>query len=282
MDKRLLNLNWDNMKLIQPEGKLTQGFGENKNNSYTKSGLKGHTGIDYVNGWKSIIKATVTGEVYSILNEYNPNTDKYRAIYQLIDDGEYSYEVSYGHIDSVLCKEGDIVQAGQPIAKEGNYGLCFRGGVQVTPEKKATGIGSHLHFQVRKLIKVSKRKSGKQYIRNSEGYVKRGGMYYEVVDYSNGYNGCINAEQFYSTTLPNTPIKPKFERDLTIGDRGEDVIMLQNFLKENGYFPLNIQSTGYFGSLTRNALRNYQEANKIEPAKGYFGEITRTKINSLI
>lgn len=267
------------MKLIQPEGYLTQPFGVNYNNSYTSSGLKGHTGEDYVIHWKAPIRAVVTGEVYSILNEHNPNTDKYRAVFQLVDDGEYSYEVSYGHIDSALCKEGEIVKVGTPIATEGNYGLCFVGGVQVTPSEKANGKGHHLHFQVRKLIRVKKRKAGKQYIRNSEGLVVRNGLYYEVLDYMNGYNGCIDATIFYTTSLPYQ--KPKIDRDLTIGDTGTDVIILQDFLKEKGFFPQKIDSTGYFGKITQNALMDFQKANNIQPALGYFGKITRAFIANL-
>jgi murein DD-endopeptidase MepM/ murein hydrolase activator NlpD len=267
------------MKLIKPLGLTTQPFGANYNNSYKDSGLKGHTGIDYVLNWKYPIKAVVTGEVYSILNEHNPNTNKYRAVFQLVDDIEYSYEVSYGHIDSALCKEGDIVQAGTPIATEGNYGTCFTNGKLVTPEEKATGKGSHLHFQVRKLKRVKKRKKGEQYVRSSEGYVKRGGYFYEVVDYTNGYNGCIDPSQFYAE---DTIIQPKFARDLTIGSKGEDVVILQDFLKEKGFFPLSVPSTGYFGNITKTALIGFQKANKIEPAFGYFGVITRSKLNALL
>lgn len=267
------------MKLIKPEGILTQPFGVNYNNSYASAGLKGHSGQDFCIGWKAPIKATVTGEVFSILNEHNPNTDKYRAVFQLVDDVEYSYEVSYGHIDSALCKEGEMVQVGQPIATEGNYGLCFTNGKQVTPEEKATGKGSHLHFQVRKLIRVPKRNKGKTYIRNSEGYVVRKGMYYEVFDYSNGFNGCISPDQFYSPTLPESPVKPKFERDLMKGDRGVDVSNLQQLLKEKGFF--KVTPTGYFGSVTQKALSDFQKANNITPSEGYFGRKTRSFIENL-
>lgn len=272
------------MKLIKPEGKLTQPFAQNYNDSYKAWGLKGHTGIDYKQGFKKTIVAPVTGWVYSILNEHNPNTDKYRAVYQLVDDGEFVYEVSYGHIDSALCKEGDIVQAGQPIATEGNWGTCYSGGKLVTPEEKPSGKGSHLHFQIRKCIKVSKRSSKKKYIRNSEGYVKLDGQFIEIVDYDNGYNGCIDPTPFYA------PPKPKiypFYRDLTLGDRGADVKELQKFLNEQGFTlaqkgwgsPGN--ETEYFGSLTKRALARFQQANGINPPAGYFGPITRSYLANL-
>lgn len=266
---------------------MTQPFGVNYNNSYSSAGLKGHTGQDFVIGFKKEIKATATGLVYSILNEHNPNPNKYRAVFQLVDDGKFVYEVSYGHIDTALCKEGEIVEAGQPIATEGNWGTCYVNGIFVTPEEKPTGKGSHLHFQVRKCIKVKRRTSKKQYIRNSEGYVKIDGKFIEVVDYSNGFNGCVDPEQFYSPTLPE-PQKHLFLKDLQVGDRGDEVKMLQNFLIEQGFY-IPAGATGYFGNQTKNALIQFQNKFKNEvltPAglkfgTGYFGKYTRNFINTL-
>lgn len=278
------------MKLIRPEGKLTQPFAANYNDSYKNSGLKGHSGEDYVLGFKKEIKASVTGEVYSILNAYNPNPNKYRAVFQLVDDGQFVYEVSYGHIDTALCEEGQIVEAGQPIATEGNWGTCYVGGKLVTPEEKPSGKGSHLHFQVRKCIKVKKRSAKKQYLRNSEGFLKRGDYFFEVVDYTNGYNGCISPEQFYSPSLSPEPQKHYFTKDLQVGDRGEEVKKLQDALKRLNVFPNNIQSTGYFGKITKSAVISFQNQFKDEILKpagltqgtGYFGEHTRNFLNTLI
>lgn len=267
------------MKLIRPEGFLSQPFAANYNPSYKNGGLKGHTGEDYVLGFKKEINAVVTGEVFSILNEHNPNTTKYRAVFQLVDDGQFVYEVSYGHIDTALCEEGQVVTVGQPIATEGNWGTCYSGGKLVTPEEKPTGKGSHLHFQVRKCIKVKKRSSKKQYIRNSEGYVKLDGNFIEVVDYDNGYNGCVSPEPFYQPDY-------EFTRDLYLGCEGEDVRELQKFLNKKGFTvaPFGNGSKGkettYFGYLTRYALIRYQRVNKIYPSIGYFGEITRAHIKN--
>ncbi len=70
-----------------------------------------------------------------------------------------------------------------------------------------------------------------------------------------------------------------FTRDLTIGSKGEDVKKLQEFLKEQGF--LNRETTDYFGSITKNALIQYQKKVNISPASGYFGAKTRNYINSL-
>jgi len=228
---------------------MTQGFGENKNPSYKNSGLLAHTGQDYTIGFKKTINATVTGLVYSLMNMTNKDTTKYRAVFQMIDDKDFSYEVSYGHVDKSFVTEGQIVKAGEPIATEGNWGTCYVSGNLVTPEEKPTGKGTHLHFQVRKCIRVKKRTSGKQYIRNSEGFLKSGKLFYEVVDYENGYNGCVSPNLFYA-------------KELTLGSRGDEVVKLQQMLKDKGFFTYPT-CTGYYGEITAKAVTDYQKANKL-------------------
>jgi peptidoglycan hydrolase-like protein with peptidoglycan-binding domain len=69
-----------------------------------------------------------------------------------------------------------------------------------------------------------------------------------------------------------------------MGSIGNDVKNLQIFLNTHGF---TIATTGpgsaghettMFGSLTKAALAKFQKANKITPAVGYFGLITRGKI----
>lgn len=237
------------MKLIKPEGIMTQPFGANANPSYKGAGLKGHSGQDFSIGFKKTIKAATTGLVYSLMNMKDKNPDKYRAVFQMIDDKDFSYEVSYGHVDKSFVVEGQIVKVGEPIATEGNWGTCYVSGKLVTPEEKPSGKGTHLHFQVRKCIKVKARTSGKQYIRSSEGFLKSGKLFYEVVDYENGYNGCIDPAQFY----------PK---ELTLGSRGDDVVKLQQMLKDKGFFTYPT-CTGYYGEITAKAVTDFQKANKL-------------------
>ncbi|NEP43833.1 MAG: hypothetical protein F6K35_33265, partial [Okeania sp. SIO2H7] len=49
------------------------------------------------------------------------------------------------------------------------------------------------------------------------------------------------------------------------GNRGREVTQLQNKLKELGYFPTNLRSTGYFGRVTRRALMEFQRDNNLKP-----------------
>lgn len=73
----------------------------------------------------------------------------------------------------------------------------------------------------------------------------------------------------------------RFNRDLTIGSGGTDVVQMQNWLENKGFLvmPPGI-SKGYFGSLTRTALIRYQISQGINPAVGYFGPLTRARINN--
>lgn len=78
-----------------------------------------------------------------------------------------------------------------------------------------------------------------------------------------------------------------FTRDLTVGSTGTDVMELQKFLNAKGYTLATSgagapgSETTYFGSRTQAAVSKFQAANGISPTAGYFGPITRAKVNSL-
>jgi len=64
-----------------------------------------------------------------------------------------------------------------------------------------------------------------------------------------------------------------FNANLTVGSRGADVTALQTML---GVTP----ATGYFGNLTKAALKTWQAAHNVSPASGYFGPLTRAVANA--
>ncbi len=77
-----------------------------------------------------------------------------------------------------------------------------------------------------------------------------------------------------------------FTTDLTIGSNGEAVKQLQMFLNKKGFTvaasgagSAGMEST-YFGGLTQAALAKYQASVGISPAAGYFGPVTRAKVNA--
>ena len=83
------------------------------------------------------------------------------------------------------------------------------------------------------------------------------------------------------------PAETQFSRNLTVMSTGKDVKELQQFLNNNGFListkgygsPNN--ETTYFGNATKKALIQFQIANNISPAKGYFGQATRDFIKNI-
>lgn len=75
--------------------------------------------------------------------------------------------------------------------------------------------------------------------------------------------------------------KLKLNRTLTQGARGDDVKQLQEFLKTSpDIYPEGLV-TGYFGSLTKNAIQNFQKRTGIE-ITGVVDIITEAKLNNFI
>ena len=70
-----------------------------------------------------------------------------------------------------------------------------------------------------------------------------------------------------------------FNTNLTVGSKGADVTALQTWLIAKGY-TIAAGATGNFGPQTKAALAAYQAASGITPAAGYFGPITRAKVNA--
>jgi hypothetical protein len=69
-----------------------------------------------------------------------------------------------------------------------------------------------------------------------------------------------------------------FNTDLTVGSTGADVTALQNTLISGGYLASGL-NTGYFGTLTQAGVSKWQVAEGITPSTGYFGPISRAKLN---
>lgn len=106
----------------------------------------------------------------------------------------------------------------------------------------------------------------------------------------------ISKEVFFlkngSTVVPGTLTHPSvyhFTRNLTLGDYGDDVMALQRFLIEGGYLKIRLpsaefgyQPTRYFGYQTRAALAKWQLEQRVFPAAGYFGPLSRARANAAL
>lgn len=71
-----------------------------------------------------------------------------------------------------------------------------------------------------------------------------------------------------------------FTMNLMVGSKGADVTALQNWLIKQG-MSIPAGATGTFGPQTKAALAAWQAANGVSPASGFFGPITRAKVNAM-
>lgn len=82
--------------------------------------------------------------------------------------------------------------------------------------------------------------------------------------------------------LPAPPAEPLITLTLKQGMRGQEVILLQRFLRRNDWgIPDNGSVTGYFGRVTGEALRNFQKTNGISET-GETDATTRRLLNAVI
>ncbi|MGI6189492.1 MAG: LysM peptidoglycan-binding domain-containing protein [Clostridiales bacterium] len=72
----------------------------------------------------------------------------------------------------------------------------------------------------------------------------------------------------------------RLTRTLRIGMRGEDVSVVQQLLKDQGYFTYH-QITGYFGTITEAAVKAFQKANGLV-ADGIVGPVTGGVMNKIL
>jgi peptidoglycan hydrolase-like protein with peptidoglycan-binding domain len=78
------------------------------------------------------------------------------------------------------------------------------------------------------------------------------------------------------TARPSTSV---FTRMLRRGERGADVKTLQTWLTDIGYF---VPQTGYFGSITKGAVWNFQVAHALRPVSGSVGPRTARTLLTLV
>jgi murein DD-endopeptidase MepM/ murein hydrolase activator NlpD len=260
---------------------ITQKYAENATDVYKQSGRNGHGAFDIVGMEDKTIYAGCDAYVYSVRN-VDPDGDPmvYSAIYTIVEDKGIFYELVYGHVKSSFVKPGEYIKKGQKIGIEGNRGYVASGGREVTREEKEKGsiAGSHLHLQLRMIAPTETKVKSATHLKDEKGYFKRDGLYFVVLNYSNGFVGCIDLEPFmvYESAVATivdkilSPfIKESIMRNLRYGNRGEDVKTLQKLLA--------IQSDGIFGKQTDSAVREFQRKSKLK-VDGIVGPKTLEKL----
>jgi peptidoglycan hydrolase-like protein with peptidoglycan-binding domain len=79
--------------------------------------------------------------------------------------------------------------------------------------------------------------------------------------------------------VSNNAASSVFTRTLRKGDRGADVKTLQTWLSDIGY---SVPATGYFGSMTKSAVKRFQQAYNLSPASGTVGRRTAAALLSAV
>lgn len=128
------------MKYYRPvkTSRITQGFGENKNEFYKQLGMLGHNGVDIgcPTGEKGYWYGTGRGTMLSI------GVDYWGGIYceVLTEEDEHYYKHVFYHLKEVLAKVGQVLESGDLMYITDNTG-------------KAT-TGPHLHaIEVKEVAK---------------------------------------------------------------------------------------------------------------------------------
>ena len=115
-------------------------------------------------------------------------------------------------------------------------------------------------------------------------YVNRAEVTVKSLSKKNTTNSLIGSSSIQSIIKPLKVNKYIFKKDLKLGDIDKDVKELQKYLNINGYLVAKVgvgsngRETTIFGPATKIALIKFQKANKINPALGYFGALTRNAI----
>lgn len=85
----------------------------------------------------------------------------------------------------------------------------------------------------------------------------------------------------FLNAVPVFAAAPSFNHNLYYGiTNSSEVRALQEFLISWGDYngPMN----GNFFSLTQQAVKKFQQINSISPVSGYFGPLTRAKVNIMV
>lgn len=80
-------------------------------------------------------------------------------------------------------------------------------------------------------------------------------------------------------------VQGKFESSMDIGQKGEEVTMLQTELMRLGF--LRVQANGYYGEVTAHAVYKFQQSQGLvstetDTGAGHFGPATRNIMNSIL
>jgi len=232
---------------------ISQYFGENRAYYREHFGITAHNGIDIIErtpklgyGEKIYSAHTRPAKVTKVFLESKTRTNG-NGIYlqEELPDGRI-LETVYWHLSAINVQIGKVIQpyTGEQKTTDTVIGLVGNSGhVIPKPTERFPYWGSHCHFAVR---------------------------VYPYKDYQ--FGGFVDpAPMLYRE---GDRFKMRLDRNLYWGMIGNDVAWLQTLLKIE--FPnLSWQPTGYYGTLTRQAVIQLQRKYNLKPAHGFVGPLTR-------
>jgi hypothetical protein len=228
---------------------------------YPLLGLKGHPGKDAKISHRQPIYSSVEGYVRELEEE------RQRGLMTGVVTGDKFSMDEYGihyakkidcHYDEIVVKLHQYVRIGELLGYGDNSGLSS---------------GDHNHEALKPV----------EYYPNSN-------VTYNVFQ-TNGFFGAIDFSKFqngkYAEDYDN--FSYSFQFDLKFGDEGPEVELLQTALQILGFFPKDHPLTLFYGSITRNAVWQFQIKYGIAypffpwltPGYGRCGPATRRKLNLL-
>lgn len=257
---------------------VTQKFGEIANLAYYKANgisFVGHNGIDMIAHHGQPIYAAHDGIAYYEIDGSQGHGVVIRSndMYDWPQDDGSTKKMYAKSIYWHMCDSAKEPQYKSPIepfvSLEGPGKEVKAGDLIGYADSTGLSMGDHLHFSIKPML------PGEQE-----------GIWFNALQ-NNGYMGAVDPQPFFNGLFAqDIPTKHIFNINLKYSDSGQEVIELQRVLLDHGYFNHNV--TGYYGSITADALRRFQKDNgitnifedKVSIRGLYFGPKTRAFINN--
>ena len=267
-------------------GNLSSDFGDARSNGRTHIGndIMGVKGTPIVSPTAAVVLRTGVGSGEGIY------------VYTANPGGE---TFVYMHLDKLGegIASGTVLEKGSLIGYVGNTG-------------NASGGAAHLHFEIHDSngtpIDPYPRTTATLSLQEKIQYLSKiltqtsdanALAQLLVVNFRSTFNQALAAgitlpqviTSFMSSipagTTPSPSVNTLPAGDLALGSKGNEVVRLQLYLiaKNTGPYAVRLaqaSATGNFGAMTQSALMEYQASVGISPADGYYGVVTRAKVEA--
>jgi hypothetical protein len=183
----------------------------------------------------------------------------------------------YIHLDKVFVQEGDELTVGDLIGYVGNTGNAMAAPSHLHFEIRKDGVPTDPYPRIRRELKLEKKITYLEEILENLKKKEQTKLVRTLVKEHAGVFYQAQAEEIEIPTAIVKALKKNIAtttRDLDIGAKGDDVLRLQSILIAEKLLDVDAP-TGYFGPMTKEALKAYQKKHGISPARGVYDAQTR-------